>query len=500
MTTLRAADPAHFATPLRIAQRDCLDLAPGQKFVFHKPSAKRLVAQLPAFNCIATNLPFVRFEKKNLSALAASTSPAALSYIQGAHDELGSRIDAYAVLLFHLHSLLARGGRLIVLTSNSWLGVQWGGPFRAKLQKHFVIEMAIMESGPRWFENADVKCTILVLRKREPRDADSPILFARPREAFDRSDVRFVREMAADIRSTKPEHFHVSRHRVADLDAYAAAGVTWRSSFYGTSWVAPVSTKTVPAKEVFPSIERGLRGGNNALFYPRDSAGIEKAYLRPLIKDNATHRLNVRPTRYAFVCKRSIRYLQQKGHLGALRWIRQHEADRHRTERAGGPWYYLGLLADAQFVTTLNPSDTLLFATPKRRCVVDQRMILFGGATIDVTFAQALLNNVITLLWLEQLGFARGLGALDLNVTSVKEHLRVPDPGAISGADRRKICRLFAPLRRRQVRPIPEELELSDRAAFDSAVLSALGIERLHDKLRDTLVTMVKDRVHAQGG
>jgi len=500
MTTLRAADPEHFDTPLRVIQSDCLDLVVGKRFRFHKPGATTVVATLPKVDCIATNLPFVRFEKKSLSALAGSSSAEAIAHISAAHDELGNRIDAYAVLLFHLYKLMSDEGRLVVLTSNSWLGVQWGQKYREKLQSHFAIDAVIMESGPRWFADADVKCTILVLRKRTARAVKDSVLFARPREAFDQSPVEFVRDLASDLHNPKPKFFHVGRYSHADLDGLADVGITWRTAFYGTKWVRSVAAVTVPASDVFPKIERGLRGGNNAFFYPADPTGIESRYLRPLIKDNAGHRMVVRPTRYAFVCKKTLRYLRAHGHHGALRWIHQHEADREKTEGRGVPWYYLGQVTDTQFVTTLNPSDTLLFGAPTRKCVVDQRMILFGGAVIDGTLAQALLNSVISLLWLEQLGFARGLGALDLNATSVKQHLRVPNPSAISASARRQICDRFRALRRRRVRPLPEELVLPDREAFDSAVLSALGISGLHDKLRDVLIAMVSDRVQPQGG
>lgn len=497
MTTLRTADPVNYKTPLRILRRDCLDLEINERVRFHKPRNRTLTARLPAFDNIVSNLPFICFEKKHLSAIASSTSQAALASIRAAHDELDRRIDAYAVLVFHLSSLLNAGGRIVVLTSNSWLGVEWGSLFQAKLLQHFLIELVVMEGRHRWFTDAKVRCTILVLRHKPRTDKATPITFARPLIPFDQSPADFVRELATDIVSDHPQHFEVHKRTADDLARADGFGGSWRLAFYDQSWLNAVAKKTTLAANVFPRISRGLRGGNNALFYPENGSGIESAYLRPLIKDNKDHRLKVRPhpRKKAFVCKRTERYLRSKGHTGALSWIQRHEARRSQLERGSDRWYFLGAPTDTQFVTTLNPDDVFVFAAPARRCVVDQRMILFGGATIDLSLAHALLNSLITFVWLEQRGFARAEGVLDLNVTGIKKRLRMPNPDEMSGAEKIAIVSLFASLKNRRVRPIAEELHLPDREAFDLAVLKALGLGRWHDKLRKVLINMVADRV-----
>lgn len=502
MTTLRAADPANYDVPLRIFRKDCLDIQVGDRLVFHKPENHNVTARVPAFDCIVSNLPFIRFEHKTLSSLAASTSASALASIQAAHAELDHRIDAYAVLIFHLANLLEDSGRIVVLTSNSWLGVQWGRLFQMKLLRHFRIELVIMEGRHHWFQDAEVRCTILVLRKRQPSDHKKAITFARPIIPFDQSPVAFVRELASDVHCEKPQHFEAHKRTEADLLRSDSRGATWRLAFYDQSWLDAVAKKTTLASNVFPNIGRGIRGGNNNLFYPRNGSGIESTYLRPLIKDNKDHRLKVRPhpTKKAFVCNRTERHLRLHGHTGTLSWIQRHEARRSQSERPGYRWYYLGAPAKTQFVTTLNPDDVFIFAALARRAVVDQRMILFGGASVDVALTHALLNSLITFVWLEQRGFARAEGALDLNVTGIKEHLRMPDPDAIAPTEKRAIVSLFKVLRGRRVRPVSEELYLPDREAFDLAILRALGLGKWHAKLRDVLIAMVEDRVAKRGG
>jgi len=499
MTTLRAADPANYAAPLRIVQRDCLDLRPLAAFRLQKPNGQELTVRLPRFNRIVTNLPFVRFERKNLSSLAGYTSSQAMAHIAEAHASLGNRIDAYAVLSLYLPKLLSSDGRAVILTSNSWLGVQWSSQFLQQLQSLFTIDTLIMESGPRWFEDAQVRCTILVLRPKAAEKADAPIIFARPKIAFDRSPRQFVNSLAADVKSPTPEFFHVNRHTLADLQDLETNGLSWRTGFYDTSWLPKVIDKTVLANSCFPTIERGLRGGDNAFFYPKDRGSIEDCYLRPLIKRNHERRYRVKPDGFAFVCKFGLTHLKNQGHIGALQWIKQHEPDRPSQSVAGKPWYFLGKLSDAQLVTTLNPDDVLLFASPTRRSIIDQRMIAFGGSTLDRILGQALMNSLITLLWLEQLGFSRGLGALDLNMRKVRDQLRMPDPEQLSERDKKRIVDHFRPLRLRVVRPIPEELLKDDRVAFDTCLFSALGIADQYPKMRDTLISMVADRTMAAG-
>lgn len=497
MTTLRAADPVNYETPLRIFRRDCLDLRTNDRVLFHKPQNRSIKAPLPAFDNIVSNLPFICFEDKHLSAIAPSTSATALASIRDAHAELDGRVDAYAILIFHLSSLLATKGRIVVLTSNSWLGVEWGTRFQAKLLENYLIELVVMEGRHRWFSDAKVRCTILVLRHKLPADEATPIRFARPTIPFDLSPREFVRELASDIVSDRPQHFDVYSRTPAELSRSDRAGGSWRLAFYDQSWLTAVAKKTTLASTIFPKISRGLRGGNNDLFYPKNGSDIEAAYLRPLIKHNKDHRLRVRPDpgRKAFVCKRTERYLRSKGHTGALSWIQRHEPKSSQSARGSERWYHLGGLTDTQFVTTINPDDVFVFATPAKRCVVDQRMIMFGGATIDLPLAHALLNSLITFVWLEQRGFARAEGVLDLNQKGIKRELRIPNPDEISAADKSKIVSRFALLKARRVRPVSEELYLADREAFDLAVLNAMGLRKWHDKLRDVLVAMVTDRV-----
>jgi len=100
---------------------------------------------------------------------------------------------------------------------------------------------------------------------------------------------------------------------------------------------------------------------------------------------------------------------------------------------------------------------------------------------------KGLLNSSLGLFYIEALGFGRGLGALDLNTTKLEKRLFMLNPYLLTAEQSEEIKAKFAPLLDREIFPIMEELELTDRQEFDDAVFKAFGIEEYRDKVIDSL-------------
>lgn len=83
------------------------------------------------------------------------------------------KTDLYNYLPFKLYELLTIGGRLGIILSNSWLGTDIGRKFFGALQYYYDIRAVVISNCKRWFKNADVVATLLVLQKKEIMKTES---------------------------------------------------------------------------------------------------------------------------------------------------------------------------------------------------------------------------------------------------------------------------------------------------------------------------------------
>jgi len=290
------------------------------------------------------------------------------------------------------------------------------------------------------------------------------------------------------------------------IESFENAGIEWGAFFGDVAWLERLRDRLVPASSLF-SIARGERRGWNAMFYPGGNHGIEKRYLRPVLRSPSTVQgLVAEPDGVAFCCTASLRELSSRGDKGALRWIRRFSRETNTKgdplpevlAQGGDPWYGMSDSTVADVVGLVNPGSRLFFPRMRERGFVDQRLVRFTVCEdTDLDLAHALLNSLLSLYYLEAIGFGRGLGALDLNATKMKERLKIFDPEHLDAARRSAVVDAFTPLLERDVFPIPTELEQADRRNFDRVVFAAYGVERLLPSAREALLTMYRIRMAA---
>ena len=84
-------------------------------------------------------------------------------------------------------------------------------------------------------------------------------------------------------------------------------------------------------------------------------------------------------------------------------------------------WYEMSTKNMADFVVNINFDKSLFIAMLDKRSFFDQRMIGFSikeqYKDENKIFLLALLNNILSMFFIESFGFGRGLGALDLRET-----------------------------------------------------------------------------------
>lgn len=78
---------------------------------------------------------------------------------------MSGQADIYAYLLIHAASFLHDGGRIAILTSNSWLDVAYGCELKRFLLRHFKIVAIVASWAEPWFEDAAINTVFTVIER-----------------------------------------------------------------------------------------------------------------------------------------------------------------------------------------------------------------------------------------------------------------------------------------------------------------------------------------------
>lgn len=495
--------------PLNIFQSDVFAVKSKDKIEIKSPvDGSGIEKEIPVFGAIVSNLPFVEYNK-----IAADEIEYISKYRQQIKDNTGieftsGKADLYNYLPFKLYELLKEGGRLGIILSNSWLGTDIGKKFFGALLYYYDIRAVVISNCGRWFKNADVVATLLILQKKEIiiPNQDSKISFwmlnkdieqinSNEKETIVNSIV-LGEEIDSTVASVKNYSIEMIR-RITDK------GITLNALFHDISWVNELSECLIPIGEIF-TVKRGERRGWNDLFYPSENSGIESEYMKPVLKNPALLKSYMAQTDIvAFCCHKSKDELQQLGHTVALAWIEKFENLRNGTgkllskalKHPGRFWYEMADTAKADFVTAINPDKRLFVSMFAESTFVDQRFtrMLMKDKSVSKDLLHALLNSLFGMFAIEAVGFGRGLGVLDASSTKLK-NIYMINPRIISDTDAVEIVGLFDKIKRRNVMDTEDELKDADRERLDRKILKAIGHEELYDAIKDSLLSMQNTR------
>jgi len=519
MTSIVLSDPEAMGEVVQVFRSDVFDLDDVNAVTFINPArgGERVQRALPRFHAIVSNLPFVRFEDSAKLNPNQWSRLEQLSIVLGGPAVLNGKADLYANIIPCLYDLLADGGWAGVVVSNSWLGTDWGVAFRALLQRLFRIRWVLISGAGRWFANSAVVTTVLILQRRNS-PAESPAIdeqtdFVVTQKPLGDWTCDYVAGINQSLRreETRPNLVTWQRHSQASIAARESYGFCWSALFVDTDWLTRLGPHMVPVSSLF-KIARGERRGWDPMFFPPQGSGIEHEYLQPvLISTKHTHALVAQPDGFAFCCSRSEDDLYALGHVRALAWI---DRFRHQTnekgvllptalQRSGQYWYEMKPETRAIMAISMNPDEVLSFLRFRTPTFVNQRLIrltAIDNTAPDVELMHALLNSIVEMFLIAAAGFGRGLGVLDLNATRLSRSMHMLDPDAIGASQRAAILSAFDALLQRAPLPLLQELEQSDRKEFDSLVLSAFGLEAIHDQLEVSLRTLFAIRKAARTG
>ncbi|PIZ64893.1 hypothetical protein COY14_03635 [Candidatus Roizmanbacteria bacterium CG_4_10_14_0_2_um_filter_36_9] len=513
IATLALTDPQNIGEIIQIYKGDCTKINIGSDINLKDPySGKNIKKEYKGVDYITSNLPFIQQEDLNIlnPNIREETENIIFKYTE---ERISfSKSDLYSYLPFYFWNLLKINGRLGVILSNSWLATEWGEVFRKTLNKFYHIEKVIISGKGRWFNNADVITTILILNKRETINetgADEKINFITINKDLSKNETNvqeIIENIIADIPDDSISFQKYKTKKIFNLN------INWNVLFSDISWFSKIESKLIQANTLF-EINRGERRGWDSMFYPEKNHNIESSYIRPVLKSSREiENLITAAESEAFCCNKKLQELKKLGHSKALKWIKKFE---HEANGKGEPlpdvleksrkkddkyWYAMSDSTVADFVASINFDKRIFIARLNKRSFVNQRLIRFTAKNnnLDLELIHALLNSILGIFFIESIGFGRGLGALDLSATRINKNLKMLNTDLLSDKQKEEIKAKFDILKNRKILPILEELRLEDRKDFDITILKAFGIVDCKDQIEKSLKTLYEMRMNVR--
>ncbi len=486
----------------RLFQHNALSLSVGESVAIVNPeTGEEMRLSLPEFGAVVSNLPFVPFEiipeddKDEISKMEWAT-------------ELDGRSDLYCYIATKIADVIKSGGTLGIIVSNSWLGTNAGIKLIEVLKRKYNIKQVHISGKGRWFKNADVVTTIIVLEKKSNAQSSNTDFWLWKKSLDDLSEDSDAENtlvnsalLGTEIDNTISKLSSYSQEQIEDI---LSLNVCYNALFHNVDWLLDIKEKAVPLNKVF-RVFRGSRRGWDALFYPQEGEHrIENAYLKKvLINARNVTELTATADRDAFCCGVLLSKLKELGHTGALEWISKFADQRNGVgrplpevlSRRNMEWYELQDNEIAEIFTMMNPDQRLFFAKFETPSFVNQRLIglTHKAAYPDEELNHALLNSMFTMFYIEASGFGRGLGVLDVNKDSIANCYML-NPKLVKEDDRKKILAAFEKVKSRKIKKVSEELEDESRLAFEHEVLRSFGIDEYFNKIKDSLLSMQETR------
>jgi hypothetical protein len=525
----------------RVTRDDFFNMNVGDTVSFpdSRDYKKHIELAIPLFDAIVSNFPFIQQEDIPNEVLTAffrgKFEAQQQAFLKDNSFKINERSDYFAYCIYNSIRFLKNNGHLAAITSNAWLGKEYGFQFKKFLLDNFHIKYIVKSNAEHWFSDSQVSTIYTVLQKgisNEPtkfvtvnfkleerftQDEINRQLSQieefytgidncdNPRNSKWRKDNTF-----SDLYRNGQDKIEVCIVPKQKLVESIESAENWAKYFISANLFESFDNCLI---QLFPNVIdvfRGERTGWNEMFVISEkdviSSGIESNYLISYVKSPTELQLIEFDGNYKFclfVCQTPFEQLPN----GAKTWIRKFEevqntngAQTIQQACAGHrPFWYSLRPKQASIVTAINPYERFFFSFSNTPFTIDQRLIAMRvNDGYNVELIAALLNSAITFLTLEMRGTSRNLGALDLNANYLKQ-LRILNPDLLSEQQKTDILTAFQPLKHREIESIFAEVQKPDRIHFDKTILRNFGIdENLLDGIYSLLKASVDDRVSMQ--
>lgn len=356
--------------------------------------------------------------------------------------------------------------------------------------------------------NADIVTVLLIMRKKDDIYLNKSISFFTWKKNLDVIASRFdymdsiVNSSILD-KVTDGNVIERVNYTDDELDRLKNLNVSYNSLFSDLKWLLNISDCLIPVNE-YLTVFRGSRRGWDVMFYPQGETGIEHRFLKDvLINARNTDCYDATTDRKAFCCNLGIEELESYGYYGALRWIKRFENETNGTGKLlpevlrqnGAYWYELTTNEIAELFTMMNPDNRMFYAKFSTPTFVNQRLIGLKRKkdTDDLDLLHALLNSILSLFYIEAVGFGRGLGVLDISKDSISK-CYILNPALLSIEQAIAIKESFSSLKERGIVDFDQDMDDPIRKKFDLTVLRSFKIEEYYLTILNSIKSMRKIR------
>lgn len=496
--------------PAIVFQKNVFDLKIGDIVKIVNPTdGETLNIEIPQFDTIVSNLPFIDFCRHNTHDTSdlVSKNKVSTDVADKTRINISDRSDYYMYIIFHLWKLLKDGGTACVLTSNAWMATAAGSLFINALSQYFVIKGIIKSGKGRWFQNAEIITTAFILEKRQISSPSmkEKVNFYLLKIALSELENRMTLNKAVGtvLQDKEIDSEVITRQNYSweQIEEIRKLNLSFNVGFHNIKWLIDNKSKLIPLGALF-FVYRGAKTGQDDIFIPQSPDVVDKEYVSRMLKNSkGCDTLIADPDNYFVTSDKTYSELEKLGHTKTVQYFKKFEGNLNQSVLQHGDIWYNLKEAKKKFtlITGLNPDKRLFFAKFNEPTCINQRLIGFIPKikSVDINICHALLNSVVGMFYIEATGFGRGAGALDLSKDKFADSFML-NPNLLSEQQKKEIINAFAPLLKRKILPVEQELEQKDRKEFDTTVLKAYGMESIYNEIKESVLSMMKVRLGAR--
>jgi N-6 DNA Methylase len=525
----------------RVTRKDFFRLVPGQQLRYPDPvnEGELITVDLPQFDAIISNFPFIQQEdipNKFLSdKFREEFTNNQTAFVLNGHFDINERSDYFVYCFYNSLKFLNDNGYLAAITSNAWLGKNYGLQFKKFLLDNFSIRYLFRSNAEHWFRDSKVTTIYMTIQRTIDQLATRFVtLNKKLAELFPEENKETHIIMMEDLYNEinhcdNPENINWTRdlqftnvyHKndgtmfvsIVDrtfLEQQIRTQENWAINFLAQDPLQIFSANLVNPFPILMDVGRGTRTGCDPMYLLKYEKivelGIEDEFLKPLLKSSRElSAIHYEPENdyYLFSCDRPLNDLQQN-FPGAYSWIPKWSLESNRLgvkfptvfEKRQPFWYSLQPEEPANVFISINPNEKLFFSYCDSDIYLNQRLVAIRVPTDNVLLMSALLNSVVSLLIVEFNGVSRNLGVLDLNADFFKTKMKILNPGILSEESKTRIIESFQQLIERTVQNYDTEYQQPDRINFDETVLREFGYAiAFLPRLYTILIQTIRDRI-----
>ncbi|HRK26419.1 MAG TPA: N-6 DNA methylase [Chitinophagales bacterium] len=517
----------------RVTRADIFNLLPMQviKIPDNVNIDKLNDVQIPEFDAVISNFPFIQQEDIPNNVLSAyfrkEFQNTQKAFLNGANFEINERSDYYIYCFYHSLKFLKDNCYLSAITSNAWLGKNYGLQFKEFLLDNFHIQYVVKSNAEHWFKDSKVSTIFVVLRKVKSNTKPTKFVTFNFKIESQFTDLHQIENFYNEIANcetftnwTQDQQFKTvyyskdgsTRVSIVEknyLDNSLQTQENWAINFIAQN---PLSIFDKVLINPFPTLidsGRGTRTGWDKMHIiskeEQKKLQIENNFLQPILKSSTDIESILHSKQlddFLFICDKSETDLKSQ-YPNAYKWIKKWETEKNKTGIllptvfAGRQpfWYTLKAEEPANIFISINPNEKLFFSYTTQKIGLNQRLVAIR-ADKDTELITALLNSIVSLLIVELNGVSRNLGALDLNADFFKTKMKILNPNLLNSKQKQDILASFTTISNRAIESYKTEFQRQDRQEFDLTILSAFGFDALLlNQLYEILTTNIINRI-----